>query len=236
VDASVKFVLSNVSTASSSWSGFAPSIDTQNFDFLFKLVVLGESGVGKSTLMLSYVDNNTFSQEYMSTIGVDFKFKSIKLDDKVVKLQIWDTAGQERFRPIAASYFRGSHVILLCFDMTDKRSLYLLDVWLEDIYKNIDRLKSPKFILVGCKADLQRVREVSQEEALSFLRTRRLSSYVETSSKNGTAIDEAFECILPELVKQKAIQKDNYKKMTLSLNSNGVGDLKSTNCSFCNII
>ena len=93
----------------------------QPYDYLFKLLLIGDSGVGKSSLLLRFSDD-TYETNFNSTIGVDFKIKTVDLDDKVIKLQIWDTAGQERFRTITSSYYRGAHGIIVVYDTTDNET------------------------------------------------------------------------------------------------------------------
>uniref|UniRef100_A0A915I0H3 Uncharacterized protein n=1 Tax=Romanomermis culicivorax TaxID=13658 RepID=A0A915I0H3_ROMCU len=92
------------------------------YDYLFKLLLIGDSGVGKSCLLLRFADD-TYTDSYISTIGVDFKIRTIELDGKTIKLQIWDTAGQERFRTITSSYYRGAHGIIVVYDITDQVSI-----------------------------------------------------------------------------------------------------------------
>ena len=91
------------------------------YDYLFKLLIIGDSGVGKSCLLLRFAEG-TYTDSYISTIGVDFKIHTVNLDGKVVKLQIWDTAGQERFRTITSSYYRGAHGIIVVYDVTDQET------------------------------------------------------------------------------------------------------------------
>ena len=95
----------------------------------YKIIIIGESGIGKSSLLLQYVDN-TFSEQHNMTIGVDFKFKQIKIDDKYISLNIWDTAGQERFRVITSSYYRGAHGVLIVYDVSNDTTFKNIKFWL----------------------------------------------------------------------------------------------------------
>lgn len=128
-------------------------------------MLIGDSGVGKSSLLLQYVDKS-FNDTFISTIGVDFKIKTLELDGKIVKLQIWDTAGQERFRTICSSYYRGAHCIILVYDMTDVNSFNNLKEW----FKEIDRyaFENVSKIIVGNKSDLDMQRVVDFQIAKSF--------------------------------------------------------------------
>ena len=103
-----------------------------DYDYLFKLLLIGDSGVGKSCLLLRFADD-TYTESYISTIGVDFKIRTIELEGKTVKLQIWDTAGQERFRTITSSYYRGAHGIIVVYDVTDESTFANVKQWLQEI-------------------------------------------------------------------------------------------------------
>ncbi|EEB90600.1 hypothetical protein MPER_11169 [Moniliophthora perniciosa FA553] len=105
---------------------------TSEYDYLFKLLLIGDSGVGKSCLLLRFADD-TYTESYISTIGVDFKIRTIELEGKTVKLQIWDTAGQERFRTITSSYYRGAHGIIVVYDVTDNDTFTNVKQWLQEI-------------------------------------------------------------------------------------------------------
>ena len=161
------------------------------YDYLLKILLIGDSGVGKSTLLSRYTDN-TFSESYISTIGVDFKIKEIIYLTKKYKLQIWDTAGQERFRTITTSYYRGAHCILIMFDLTDLTSFDNVKEWLGEInkYANDGTLK----ILIGTKADLILKRQVSPK-LISDLATQLNIQYIETSAKNGDNVNYVFETV-----------------------------------------
>ncbi|PRP76461.1 GTP-binding protein Ypt1 [Planoprotostelium fungivorum] len=159
-----------------------------DYDYLFKLLLIGDSGVGKSCLLLRFADN-VYTDSYISTIGVDFKIKTLTIDGKTVKLQIWDTAGQERFRTITSSYYRGAHGIIVVYDVTDKVSFSNVKQWLGEI----DRYacQSVNRLLVGNKADLKEKKVVDMAEAKEFADTLRIS-FLETSAKSSENVEEAF--------------------------------------------
>eukprot|EP01029_Cantina_marsupialis_P016772 TRINITY_DN3754_c0_g1_i1.p1 TRINITY_DN3754_c0_g1~~TRINITY_DN3754_c0_g1_i1.p1 ORF type:complete len:199 (-),score=37.60 TRINITY_DN3754_c0_g1_i1:30-626(-) len=131
------------------------------FDMQIKLLMIGDSGVGKTCLLLRYA-SDTFVPTFITTIGIDFKIKNINLDGKKVKLQIWDTAGQERFKTITTSYFKGAQGIMLVYDVTDRQSFENVRRWKEQIQQHAD--KNVNCILVGNKVDNKERRVVSTEE------------------------------------------------------------------------
>lgn len=158
-------------------------------DYLFKLLLIGDSGVGKSCLLLRFADD-TYTESYISTIGVDFKIRTIDLDGKTIKLQIWDTAGQERFRTITSSYYRGAHGIIVVYDVTDFESFNNVKSWLHEIDRyaceNVNKL------LVGNKCDLESSRKVTTEQAKEFAESLGIQ-FLETSAKNSTNVENAFQ-------------------------------------------
>ncbi|XP_059911082.1 ras-related protein Rab-35b isoform X3 [Gadus macrocephalus] len=109
----------------------------RDYDYLFKLLIIGDSGVGKSSLLLRFADN-TFSGNYITTIGVDFKIRTVEINGEKVKLQIWDTAGQERFRTITSTYYRGTHGVIVVYDVTSAESFVNVKRWLHEINQNCD--------------------------------------------------------------------------------------------------
>jgi Ras-related protein Rab-1A len=161
---------------------------TTEYDYLFKLLLIGDSGVGKSCLLLRFADD-TYTDSYISTIGVDFKIRTVDLDTKTIKLQIWDTAGQERFRTITSSYYRGAHGIIIVYDITDKESFDNVRQWLFEI----DRYASENVckLLVGNKSDLTNKRAVEYEQSKAFADELNIP-FLETSAKNAANVEQAF--------------------------------------------
>jgi len=161
----------------------------QGYDYLFKMLLIGDSGVGKSSLLLRFTDN-TFVESFVATIGVDFKIKTMTIDGATVKLQIWDTAGQERFRTITSTYYRGSHGIIVVFDITNPTSFQNIQKWLLEIERNANQDVSR--LLVGNKVDKESERKVSYEEAKALAEQVGLT-YAESSAKDCTNVTEIFE-------------------------------------------
>ncbi|PWN36675.1 GTP-binding protein ypt1 [Meira miltonrushii] len=158
------------------------------YDFLFKLLLIGDSGVGKSCLLLRFADDS-YSESYISTIGVDFKIRTVELEGKTVKLQIWDTAGQERFRTITSSYYRGAHGIIVVYDTTDQDTFANVKQWLQEI----DRYATEGVnkLLVGNKSDLTNKKVVEYNVAKEFADQLGLP-ILETSAKSATNVEQAF--------------------------------------------
>ncbi|TKR58004.1 hypothetical protein L596_030633 [Steinernema carpocapsae] len=163
---------------------------SRDYDHLFKLLIIGDSGVGKSSLLLRFADN-TFSPNYITTIGVDFKIRTINVDGQKVKLQIWDTAGQERFRTITSTYYRGTHGVIVVYEVTSGESFSNVKKWLHEIDTNCDSVQK---VLVGNKADDPDRRVVLESDARKFAESMKLPFY-ETSSKENINVDEMFNCI-----------------------------------------
>ena len=155
---------------------------------MFKILLLGDSCVGKSSIILRYIENS-FSVNLMNSIGVDFKLKNIEIDNTKIKLQIWDTAGQERFRTITTSYYKGAHAIIIVFDITDKDSFEHIKNWMADIDKFAKQ--GVLRILVGNKCDLESQRAVSKDEA-NEISIKYGIKYIETSAKETINIDSLF--------------------------------------------
>ena len=158
-------------------------------DVLYKILLIGDSGVGKTSVILRFT-KNIFKEEFLNSIGVDFKSKDLNIDGQKVKLQIWDTAGQERFRTITASYYRGAHAIAIVFDLTQRISYEHVKRWMNDINK-FAKENVLKF-LIGNKSDLINERKVYYEEARA-LASQMNTTYFEVSAKKDENINEFFE-------------------------------------------
>ena len=185
----------------------------QDYDVIFKVLLLGDSGTGKSSLILRYTDN-TFNGSLVSSIGVDFKLVKKEVDGNVIKIQIWDTAGHERFRSITTSYYRGADCILIVYDISDRSSFEHITEWLKQIERNAN--SNVLKILVGNKSDLSEERKVSQEEAQKYA-NEHLMPYLETSAKDGTNTEQIFELATQKfLAENKNTLKGNSVKLERS--------------------
>jgi len=175
----------------------------KDYDHLFKLLIIGDSGVGKSSLLVRFADN-TFTGNYITTIGVDFKIRTIELHGERVKLQIWDTAGQERFRTITSTYYRGTHGVIVVYDVTSGESFANVKRWLHEIEQNCDVVNR---ILVGNKNDDPDRKVVLTEDARRFSDQMGIQLF-ETSAKDNLNVEEMFRAITELVLKHKKDQKE----------------------------
>lgn len=172
------------------------------FDYLFRVVLIGDSGVGKTSVVTRFT-RGTFVEGQCSSFGVDFARKTLIIDDQQIKLQIWDTAGQERFRTITQSYYRNANGVILAYDITKYESWEGLPQWLDDL----GRYAPPNVLtfLIGTKKDLESKREVSKEQAKTFAsKHSNVVGVIETSAKDAINIDKVFEKLARAL-------KDRYE-------------------------
>ena len=180
------------------------------YDYMFKVLLLGDAGVGKTSLMWRFSED-VFNKTYISTIGIDFKLRTIEVEGKRVRLQIWDTAGQERFHAISVSYYRSAIGIMLVYDITSRRSFENIAKWL----RNIDEHAKEDVIklLVGNKCDLRGPRAVKREEG-EQLATEYDMSFFETSAKENESIEDAFVCMAQEIMEKfvPGWVKNDYNK------------------------
>nr|AAX20384.1 small GTPase [Gracilariopsis lemaneiformis]AAY41883.1 small GTPase Rab11 [Gracilariopsis lemaneiformis] len=183
-----------------------PFVSVRPVDYLFKVVLIGDAGVGKSNL-LSRFTRNEFSLESKSTIGVEFATRSIQCEGKIIKAQIWDTAGQERYRAITSAYYRGAVGALLVYDITKKDSFDNVQRWLKELKDHADA--NIVIMLVGNKSDLQHLKAVTTDDASAFAESNGLS-FIETSALDNSNVEEAFRSILSEIYRlgsKKALEK-----------------------------
>lgn len=159
-----------------------------SYAYLFKYIIIGDTGVGKSCLLLQFTDKR-FQPIHDLTIGVEFGARSIQVDNKTIKLQIWDTAGQESFRSITRSYYRGAAGALLVYDITRRDTFNHLSRWLEEARQNSHQ--DMVIMLIGNKSDLEQRRQVSTEEGEKFAKDNDMI-FLETSAKTAFHVEDAF--------------------------------------------
>lgn len=160
-----------------------------DYDHVIKLLLVGDSGVGKSCLLLRFSEDS-FTTSFMSTIGIDFKIKKVMIDDKCCKLQIWDTAGQERFRTITKAYYRGAMGILLVYDTTDENSFRNVRTWMRNIEQNT--APTVNKVLIGNKSDIPDDKRVISTKMGQALADEFGVAFFETSAKSGALVEDSF--------------------------------------------
>ena len=173
---------------------------SKNYDDLFKLVIIGDSGVGKSCILLRFADD-TFTDNYYSTIGVDFRFKCVDIGERKCKLQIWDTAGQERFKTVTSAYYRGADGIIIVFDQTDQESFNNIQNWIDDISKY--STEEPAKLIIANKDDIPNERKIIKMEDISELEKKTGLEVIKTSAKTGENIDYAFKKLTQKLLLER---------------------------------
>ncbi|KAL4309337.1 hypothetical protein GQ457_01G034340 [Hibiscus cannabinus] len=179
-------------------------------EYLFKIVIIGDSAVGKSNLLSRY-SRNEFNAHSKATIGVEFQTQSIEIDGKEVKAQIWDTAGQERFRAVTSAYYRGAFGALLVYDISRRVTFDNVARWLDELNSHSDTTVAR--MLVGNKCDLEDSREVGLDEGKRLAESEELF-FIETSALDSTNVETAFEMVIREIynnVSRKVLCSDSYK-------------------------
>jgi len=170
-----------------------------DYDHLVKLLLLGDSAVGKSSLLMRFCESR-FDNNFVLTIGVDFKWKCVERNDRKLKLQVWDTAGQERFRTITPAYYRAAMGVVICYDITDQATFDHVEYWVQQLDQHGD--EAVQRILVGNKCDLADLRKVSTEDG-ERLASKFNMCFFETSAKTGQSVDDAFLNIADQVVAQR---------------------------------
>ena len=186
--------------------------EDQNFNYLLKYIIIGDSSVGKSNILLNYLEGK-FYDEFQPTIGVEFGAKNIQIQDKIYRIQIWDTAGQELFRSITRSYYKNCVCSCVVYDVTKRSSFDNVKNWIEDCKKHSP--KTVSLVLIGNKIDLEESRQVSYEEGNACAKKFGMV-FLETSAKTGKNINEIFLQSCKEIV-------ENMKKGFYDLNREGCG-------------
>jgi small GTP-binding protein len=189
---------------------------SDKYDFTFKLLFIGDAGVGKTSLFLRFADG-TFTANHLTTIGLDFKIKKMNIEGKLIKLQIWDTAGQERFRTITKTYYKGAHGIILTYDVTDQNSFKNIRNWIKQIEANAQT--TVKKVLVGNKCD-KPDRVVTEEEGKKLADDYSMS-FFETSAKTNQNVNEVFTYLTNEILKANAGKQEEGGKKLSKDNSKG---------------
>ncbi|KAL9642986.1 hypothetical protein ABK040_010678 [Willaertia magna] len=192
------------------------------YDYLFKIVLIGDSGVGKSNL-LSRFTRNEFNLESKSTIGVEFATRTIQTDGKTIKAQIWDTAGQERYRAITSAYYRGAVGALLVYDIAKRATFENVERWLKELRDHA--VPNIVVMLVGNKSDLRHLRAVTTEEAKAFAEKNSLS-FIETSALDSTNVELAFLTILKEIYKFCSVKNVGPVEPSQTTSTNDIGQQK----------
>ena len=193
--------------------------------YIIKLLTLGDTNVGKTSLVLRFSDNK-YNDNQLSTIGVDFKTKYMKLEDTSVKVLIWDTAGQERFKNIAKQYYRGANGILLIYDVSKRKSLEKIEFWLEEI-KSYNKIEELCIYLVGNKIDLNDKREITTEEGQKYAEDHNIN-YYEVSAKTGININDLFNDIIKGSINKLNIEDKD--KIVAQLDSKKIQKRKKKCC------
>ncbi|KAJ8386892.1 hypothetical protein AAFF_G00164890 [Aldrovandia affinis] len=208
------------------------------FDFLFKIILIGDSNVGKTCVVQSF-KTGVFAEKQQNTIGVDFTVRTLDIEGKKVKIQVWDTAGQERFRTITQSYYRSAHGAMITYDLTRRGTFESVSHWIHEVEQY--GAASVVLILIGNKADLESHRQVLFEEACTLAEERGVLAALETSAKEAQNVEEAFMLMARELmvrngmmVQQQAGYQDSshvlLRTNSRPINSPGPPEKKSCDC------
>ena len=180
----------------------------------FKILTIGESGVGKTCVLRRFVENK-FLKNHLATIGIDFKTKTLNINNQEIKLKIWDTAGQERFRNITTQYYKGADGIVLVYDVTDEASYDKIKDWMEQITSNTHQ-DEIGLVLLGNKCDME-PRNVTEEMGNKMAEELKIN-YFETSALTGQGIKEAFEQLTKDIMKKKGVGEGNSESGGMALN------------------
>ena len=169
-----------------------------NYDYLLKYIIIGDSAVGKSNLLLRYVDNK-FNENHVMTLGVEFAAKNIQIEEQIFRMQIWDTAGQENFRSITRSFYKNSACVIIVYDITSRETFTNVKTWIKDCMQTCS--KNVFMVLVGNKVDDETSRQVSTNEGETFAKEHGMT-FFESSAKTGKNVEEIFKTSAKEIAKR----------------------------------
>lgn len=204
----------------------------KSYDYLFKLLLIGDSSVGKTCLLFRFSED-AFNTSFISTIGIDFKIRTIDLDGKKIKLQIWDTAGQERFRTITTAYYRGAMGIMLVYDVTNEKSFENIGNWIRNIEMHAS--SDVEKMILGNKCDIQDRRQVTKERGEQLALENNIK-FMETSAKSSYNVDEAFITLVRDIKTkmERKLETSNPTRGSHHLRSNEPA--KKQQKWFCNLL
>ncbi len=194
-----------------------------SYNYLLKYIIIGDSSVGKSNLLLRYA-HDKFNEDYQATIGVEFGAKNVEIKNKTFRIQIWDTAGQENFRSITRAYYKNSVCAIIVYDITNKESFNNIQNWIEDCKNQCP--KTIFFVLVGNKNDLENERKVSFDEGKKFADSNNIL-FFESSAKTGNNVEDIFyksaECISERIIKNDYDLESDSCGIKLGEETNNIG-------------
>ena len=201
-----------------------------NYDRIVQLLVIGDSSVGKTSLITRYT-NGTFKEEYLATVGLDYYSKNEEFNNQTIQVKLWDTAGQERFKALTQNYFRNAEGVLLAFDVTNEESFNNLKDWISSIKINMEakNIFLP-LIVVGNKIDMENDREITKEEAEKFASENKYK-YFETSAKTGEGVDEAVKELINLVLNQNQVDEQKIEaRKSVPLKDNNQKEEKKKGC------
>ncbi|KAK5849290.1 hypothetical protein PBY51_008942 [Eleginops maclovinus] len=207
----------------------------ESFDFLFKIILIGDSNVGKTCLVQNF-KSGIFSERQQNTIGVDFTVRTVDIEGKKVKMQVWDTAGQERFRTITQSYYRSAHGAIIAYDITRHATFDSVSHWIKEV--ELYGANNVVLVLIGNKSDMEKERQVQFEEACNLSKEKEILAALETSAKESQNVEEAFIMMARELlsrnglnVQQDDLERNNTPRVLLRSNSRPVNGIMTAQTS-----
>ncbi|KAI6225316.1 Ras family protein [Aphelenchoides fujianensis] len=204
--------------------GFMMNETNRDYHHLFKILLIGNSGVGKSSLLLRFADN-VFQPTYITTIGVDFKIRTLDVNGKKIKLQIWDTAGQERFRTITSTYYRGTHGVIVVYDLTNSDTFRGIKRWLDEIERNCESIPT---MLVANKLDNEANRAVVKKDGEEYAICKNCL-FCETSARTGENVEKIFEDLTRKILESDPPPETRARSrggIRLTGSNNGGGNSK----------